>query len=51
MAAMLVEKRFPPLGTELFYHANAANFILFLLFFLLFCPPTWPPCHVVASQE
>ena len=20
-------------------------------FFLLFGPPTWPPCHVVASQE
>ena len=39
-------KRFPPLGTELFYHANSAKKKFFIVLSL-----TWPPCHVVASQE
>ena len=38
-------KRSPPLGSQRFYHANSAQNVL------LFCPPTWPSCHVVASQE
>ena len=29
MAAVLVDKRFPQLGTELFFHANAAIFFYY----------------------
>ena len=39
------QKHFSPLGNELYFDANLAEK------FLLFWPPTWPPCHVVANQE
>lgn len=42
MATVLVVKN---LGSELHFYLNSWEKIL------LYCPPTWPPCHVVASQE
>ena len=39
------KKRFSPLGNELYFDANFAQK------FLLYWPPTWPPCYVVANQE
>ena len=39
------QKHFSPLGNELYFDANLAEK------FLLFWPPTWPRCHVVANQE
>ena len=39
------QKGFYPLGNELYFDANFAKK------FLLYWPPTWPPCHVVANQE
>ena len=39
------QKHFSPLGNELYFDANLAEK------FLLFWPPTWLPCHVVANQE
>ena len=39
------QKHFSPLGNELYFDANLAEK------FLLYSPPKWPPCHVVANQE
>ena len=39
------QKHFSPLGNELYFDANLAQKCL------LYWPPTWPPCHVVANQE
>ena len=39
------QKHFSPLGTKLYFHVHSLRNIL------LFWPPTWPPCHVVANQE
>ena len=39
------QKRFSPLGNELYFDTNFAKKIL------LFWPPTWPPCREVANQE
>ena len=39
------QKLFSPLGNQLYFDAN------FTKKFLLYWPPTWPPCHVVANQE
>ena len=39
------QKHFSPLGNELYFDANLAEK------FLLYWPPIWPPCHVVAKQE
>ena len=36
-------KAFPPLRKKKFFHANFAKN------FLLFCLPTWLPCHVVEN--
>ena len=38
-------KHFSPLGTKLHFHVNSS------IKNLLFWPPTWPPCHVVANQK
>ena len=39
------QKSFSPLGNEVYFDANFAKK------FLLYWPPTWPPCHVVANEE
>ena len=39
------QKHFSPLGNELYFDAHLSEK------FLLYWPPTWPPCHVVANQE
>ena len=38
-------KHFSPLGTKLHFNVNSS------IKNLLFWPPTWPPCHVVANQK
>lgn len=38
------QKGFPTLGTKFSFHVNSAKI------FSLFCPPTWPGCHVVVNQ-
>ena len=39
------QKHFSPLGTWLYFHANSSKK------FLLYWPPTWLPCDMVANQE
>ena len=39
------QKRFSPLATKLYFHVNSSRKIM------LFLPPIWPPCHVVANQD
>ena len=39
------QKHLSPLVAKLYFHLNSSRKIL------LYCPPTWPPCHVVANQE
>ena len=56
MAAMLVvckgeeQKHFSSLGTKPHFYVNSSrkNYIIVLT---TNTPPTWPPCHVVASQK
>ena len=38
-------KHFSPPGTKLHFRVNSS------ITNLLFWPPTWPPCHVVANQK
>ena len=40
------QKHFSPLGTKFYL-----NHVILWGKILLFSPPTWPPCHVVANQE
>ena len=39
------QKHFSPLGTKPYFHVKSSRKNSVLL------PPTWPPCHVVASQD
>ena len=39
------KKHFSPLGSRLHFHVNSLKKLL------LFWPPTWSPCHLVANQE
>ena len=40
-------KHFSPLETKPYFHVNSWR----KKKIILYGPPTWPPCHVVASQE
>ena len=46
---------FSPLGAKLYFHVNTTrkNYIAlaFTIVLTTNTPPTWLPCHVVASQE
>ena len=42
-------KHFSPLGTKLYFRVNSSRKSSIVL--PTNTPPTWPPCHVVASQE
>ena len=43
------KKHFSPLGTKLYFHVNSSKTNSVVL--TTNTPPTWPPCHVAASQE